>query len=438
MIGSFHRRAWVLLVSAAVGIGAWKLLPGTAVNRMAFITVARSFTDPPRQLAGQGTPESPWKLRAFKADLVPDSAQAPVLVALGNDRNGVFQSSPLAAVDLAVIFSNLKRLGVKKVASAALLAWDAPDPIGLLALEKSLVGFESLVMAAPLSRGAVAAVMPPAFRRASLALAAVHGNTSALPVVNRVPIPDLILGGETATAGFSLLESESPTLLSPLLARWEDRVILAFPLLTVLQRLNLPPTGVEVRLGEFLKLGPEGPLVAIDDYGRFAVPLKPMAAAAVISVEALIDGGDELLPKPVPGPVILVDERSAAEPATREFSQNLPAEVAAIAAGDGFAEAHEYPRLELKWEIGILAAVVIVLTVISGMAEIVWYFGILGLVWGSLAAQWFYLSRASCWLPGLPVLAVIFTALVVQWIARKTRPLALSPPNVVITRDGPT
>ena len=412
MTGPLHRQLRVLLISAAVALGAWWFFPGTGWDRAAFKAVVSGFVNPPLFVSGKGTRAAPWKVQAFSSDSKPDKRQAPVIVSLGDDLDGFFQNSPPAPIDLAVVLTNFQRLGAKKAATAVVLAWETPDPIGLAALEKSLDRFESLVMAAPLSRGAVASSMPPAFRRASIPLTGVQGDASALPVVNRIPLPGVVLGGASTTAGFSVLESESPAKFAPLLARWEDRVVFSFPLLAVLQRLNLPTAGIEVRLGEYLKLGPAGPLVPIDDYGRLSVPLKPISAFVEISAEAVIDGGDELFPKQAPDPVILRDDRTAAEPATRAFSKMLSATVAALASDEGLAHASIYPRLAWGWEIGILACVAALLAAFSGAAESARHVGAAALAGVILCAQWITLGMASVWLPGLPLLAAILAAVV--------------------------
>lgn len=434
MTSSIHRRLRLLLISAAA-LAVWIVAPGTGWDRAAFTTVAGSFVNPPLFVSGQGTRADPWKLRAFSPDSKLDRRNAPVIVALEDDPEGFFQSSPPAPIDLAVIFTNFHRLGAKKAASAAVLAWETPDPIGLAALEKSLARFDSLVMAAPLSRGAVASAMPRAFRRASIPLAAVRGDTSALPVVNRVPIPGVVLGGQNALAGFSVLEAEAADRFPSLLARWEDRVVLGFPLLTVLQRLDLPTDGVEVRLGEYLKLSPAGPTVPIDDYGRLAVPLKPIRGLAEISAEALIDGGDDLFPKQAPDPVILRDDRSAAEPATRAFSRNLSAVIAAIASDEGLAEVREYPRLAPVWEIEFLAVFVIVLTLLCRASDFTRRLGFLVVAGVCLSAQWIALGMASVWLPGLAALAAILAAIVA---ARLIREMAPVPAIEILPKPKPT
>ena len=422
MTDRFQRWLWVLLVSAAAALGAWQWFPGTFLDRSVFAAVASGSSNGALFISGKGNREEPWSLRTFSTDRKADKREAPVIVALGDDLKGFFQSSPPAPIDLAVIFTNFHRLGAKKAATAAVFAWEKPDPIGLAALEKSLTHFDSLVMAAPLSRGVVSSQMPPAFRRTSIAVEKIRGDASALPLVNRLPIQGIILGGETTLAGFSALESEPPSRFVPLLARWEDRVVFSFSLLTVFQRLDLPLDGVEVRLGEFLKLGPAGPIVPIDEAGRLALPLKPLSPYAEISAEALIDGGDDLFPKQAPDPVILRDDQTAAEPATREFSRNLSAVIAAIASNQGLSEAQEFPRLSQDWELGILAAVVGVLILLGGAADFVRNMGALVLAGMCGAAQWIGFGVASVWLPGVPMCVAIIAAMVVyKLLAGKSR-----------------
>ena len=338
------------------------------------------------------------------------------MVSLGDDVDGFFQASPHAPIDLAVLLKNFRRLGVKNVSTAAIMAWEAPDPIGLAALEMSLAGFDSLVMAAPLSRGPTASAMPLAFRQASIPLASVQGNTLALAVVNRIPVPGVILAAENATAGFSVIESEPVSAFPRLMACWEDRVVFSFSLLAALQRMNLSPTGLEIRLGEYLKLGPDGPLIAIDEYGRLAVPLASISTVKTISAESLIDGGDGLFPQPMLEPVLLRDDRTTAEPATQAFSHQLLPTLAAISSDKGLASSRAYPRLAMAWEIGILAVMVCGLTLFCGVVNFPRKTAAMSLVGVVGMAQWIWLEIASVWLPGLPLLGAILAAMVVSLV----------------------
>ena len=414
MNGSFQRRFWVFLASAAVAAGAWKTLPGSRLDRAAFTAIAGGFTNPPPFVEGQGSDAAPWKIWSPSAETQENPWPDPVVVSLGDDPEGFFQASPHAPIDLAVVLKNLQRLGVKHASTAAVLAWETPDPIGLAALETSLAGFDSLVMASPLSRGPVALAMPPAFRRASIPLASVQGDTLALPLVNRIPVPGVILAAQNSMAGFSVIESEPVSGFPALMARWEDRVVFSFSLLTVLQRLDLPPAGLEIRMGEYLKLGPDGPLIPIDGYGRLGVPQPSISPAAAITAESLIDGGDGLFPQQAPEPVILRDDRTGAEPATQAFSRQLLATLAALASEHGIASSHAFPRLAMAWEIGILAAVVCGLTLFCGMVKFPRKSAVLSLVCAVCLGQWIWLEIASVWLPGLPMLGAILVTMVVS------------------------
>jgi hypothetical protein len=409
----FYRRLGVLLVSAAAAFGLWQAMPGTELDRRVFTMVLKGFANPPFFVSGEGSHASPWQLRALSPVAKPDPEKAPVIVSLGDDPDGFFQSSPPAPIDLAVILSNFQRLGVKKAGVSAVLAWEIADVIGLAALEQALGRFESLTFAAPLSRAAVPAPILPGFRRASLPLDQVRGDVMDLPVVNRCPIPDVVLGGENALAGFSVLESEPAGELPFLVARWEDRAVFSYALLAVLQRLDLPPDGVEVRLGESIRLSQSGPVVPIDDHGRLSISLKPMAARAVIPAESLI-GGEGLLPEQGLEPVILRDDRSVAEPATRAFSRDLPAWVTAIASEAGLGPARPFPRLAKAWEWGVMSGMVLLLVRLCSLPEFARNLCGLVLIGVCVASQWVGLGMASVWLPGLPLSFAVLSALVVS------------------------
>ena len=429
MTGKLQRRLWILLGTVAAACGAWWLLPGTALDRLAFTAVARGFANPPLFVSGQGGHQSPWTLRTFAAAQRADAREAPVVVSLGDDREAFFQSSPPSPIDLAVVLTNFQRLGVKKAATAVVLAWDTPDPIGLTALDKALGRFDTLVMAAPLTRGAVGEPLPESFRAASVAMAAVTGDVSALPVVNRIPVPGVILGGKNVLAGFQTLDSEPAGKFAPLLARWDDRVVLAFPLLCTLQRLDLPPGALIIRAGEAIQLGPEGPIIPIDRFGRLAVPLHATAPRVEIPAEAVVDGADGLLPHDAPGPVVLRDDRSSAEPATRAYSAMLPALIAMLGSKQTLAPAHDYHRPPARYELTALLLAAFILTALGGLPPFARHTAYLTTLLACLAAQCVAAGTAGWWLPGLAAMAAVFSAwLISSWL---TIPAAAGRPATV-------
>lgn len=410
MNGTLHRRLRVFFGAAIISFICWKTVPGSSIDKVAFTSLVRGFANPPFFITGGGSHAAPWTLRTFATRNRIDSRQAPVIVSLGDDLEGFFQSSPPSPIDLAVIFNNFQRLGAKKAATAAVLAWDTPDPIGLMALDKAIARFDSLVMAAPLARGPTPEPIPPAFRNASIATGSVHGDTSLFPVVNRVPLSGIILGRENTLAGFQTLDSTPSRSFTQLIARWDDRFVFAFPLLVALQRFDFPVDGIEIRPGEYLKLSPSGPVIPLDRYGRLAVPVHPISPYAEFPAEALIDGGDDFLPKQAPEPVILRDDRSTAETATREFSKTLPSVISTISSDTALAPARDYPRIRPLFEIGFLLCIVLLITGLCGRPRFARNIAFLIAMGITVTAQCIAIGTAGIWLPGIPALAAIFAA----------------------------
>lgn len=410
MHASIHRRLLAVLLGGAAALAGWSLVPGTPLDKAAFTGVVRGFANPPFFIAGDGGRSAPWSLRTLSSRPVTDPARAPFVISIGDDPEGVFQSSPPAPIDLAVILSNLRRLGAERVAISSVMAWQAPDAIGLLALEAELRRFGSVLTASPLTRAPEGDPLPPAFREASLPLSSLHGVAAALPVVNRLPLRGTILGGDGAKAGFTELESEPEGGRLPLLARWDDRVVLAYPLLVVLERERLPLDGVEVRLGQYLRLSADGPVVPIDETGRLAAEAPRLPPLGSIAAESLIDGEDGLIPAGAVPPLVLRDDRTAADVPTRRFAGALAGAVAAIASDAGLAAPREFKRLPPRGELGLLAAVVM-LAVLAGMAagfkRAVVFFSLAAAI---MAAQWIAAGMGAVWLPGMAAMAALLMA----------------------------
>lgn len=396
------------LVAALAGLGTWHGLRVTGWERPVFTGVMGGFANPPLFVSGHGTFESPWALRT--AGIVPktERAKAPVVVSIGDDPEGVFQTAPPSPVDIAVVLKNLQRLGAKQAAVAAVLAWEKPDPVALKGLEIVLGDFQMVVHGTPLTRGTLPQKIPEAFARASLRTGAITGDVSKLPIINRVAVPDVIYAGEGALAGFTTLDSDGLKDRVSLLARWEeeDRVVLAFPLLAVLARFDLPVGGIKVRLGETLELGPGGPMVPIDAQGCLVLPPKQVPSRANVAAEALVLGEPGIFPEE-PGLIVLRDDQSWASGATKRFSQELASVMASIGSDAGLAPAVVYPRLEPRGE--MLLGVELLLILVAACAVRGWLRWIaFGLAAGvCVGGQWLAAGWFGVWLPGVPLLAAL-------------------------------
>jgi len=434
----------LLLVSAAAAWYAWLHLPSTPADRLLVKTVAAGTANPPFIIAGEGTRSAPWSLRVLAPYRKADPAHEPIVISLADDPQGIFQSSPPSPVDLAVVLKNLRRLGAADAAIAAILAWEQPDMIAIAALDQELSGFRSVVTAAALSRGATGSALPPSFRRGSISAAQIRGTVADLPAANRLSLPGVILGGDNALSGFTLLENDPDG--APMLARWDDRIVLAFPLVAVLAERGLSFEAVEVELGNFIKLGSAGPFIPIDKYGRISTVPGKLSNTKVFRAEALIDA-TEPLPILAGKAVLLRDDQSNAEAATRAFSKKIAPLVADISSGAGMSEEQILRRLPPEWEQIIWGTVVLALAFCSSRSRFARaiVFGLLAAV--ALIAHLIAATTASVWLPTLPILGCIAAAFVFSRLffrepahesvpAAKTAAAAASPAPIATAAAG--
>lgn len=283
------------------------------------------------------------------------------LLDVGDDPRQVFEASPPSAGDYAVILAQLQRHGHGQVALSAPLAWDELDPVASAALEAQLAAFHPALTAAALSRGISARPLPAALARAAVPLTSIRGETRLLPEVNRTTQPNILLGEQATLAGFSVLDSEDPPNFTgdtnqpgpPLLARWGDQAVLALPLLVVATRAGITPAQLSIELGGHIRLGPDGPVIPIDEFGRLAaapagVPAGRPALAAEALIEALVAEPDNAQPlAPVHPPVVVRDTRSTLagnERALTEHFSTLVARMEACPRPGAPIEFHRPPR----------------------------------------------------------------------------------------------
>lgn len=409
-----HRPLWVLLAALAASLACWKKIPGTPIDRETFEFTARSFFNPPWIVSGTGSHNDPWRLQTPPSKTEKKQRVSPTIIAIDDDPEGIFQSSPPSPLDVAVLLNNFHRLGEKKVALAAVIAWDIPDAIGLTALEKTLARFDTLTMAAPLGRGTSPEPMPDAFYRASIPLSNVTGDNSLIPLVNRIAIRGAVLGKAKSLAGFQTLDSQSDEGPMPLLARWDHRLVFAFPIIAGMQQLGLPIDGIKVHCGTSITLSPQGPILPIDAFGRLISDISKTAAPMPIPAAKLIDADADLLQREPHAPLIVLDARSTADLATLSFSEQAPLVASSIVSDAGTHQAFTCKRLDPPREIALLITLALILSATSALAIFPRNVMLLTIAATLIAAQFIAASLATTWLPGLAALASVAAAFIIS------------------------
>lgn len=407
------RRLLKLLPPSLTALLAWTLLPGTFLDRALLSISSRALANPPFFTTGGGTHGNPYALRTLRESYKTVPSISPTNITISDDAEKVFQSSPPSPVDFAIILKNLRRLGTDSVAITMPLAWTEPDLISLVALDQQLDAFPAPITSAPLSRNPIPTPLPPAFRRASIPISNIHGKTSALPIVNRIPIPDVILGNKTSLAGFTLLESETLTSYPHLIARWDDRVVFSVLLLAALDHFDKSIDSITIRLGEYISFGNDGPYLPIDAFGRLTTipPSIFQSNSSSIQAAELIDATDDLLIDDNIKPIIIRNKLSSADESTRTFSESIVPTMAILYDKNGTMLSRIFHRPPLIAELLLIASI---LSLIHGIGNIPSLSGRLPLTLLTLTIcilHFILVPTASTWPPTIPLLIAVLIAI---------------------------
>jgi hypothetical protein len=403
-----HLLKHILCVAAT--LITWAIFPGSSMDRILFSFTAGTFAEPPFFITGDGSREQPHTLRTLKRQGKASSNPLPD-IAITDDPERVFQSSPPSPVDFAIILKNLQRLGRESVAIGMPLAWPEPDVISLTALDQQLDSLTTAVTCAPLSRSPVPSPLPPAFRRASLPGSKIDGNIHNLPLVNRISLPDVILGNTTSLAGFTVLESEPDGGFPHLLARWDDRIVLAFPLLVAIADHKADPSEIEIRLGQYISLGNEGPYIPIDGFGRLT--FKPFSSDSEdsISAETLIDASEDLLAADRRRPILIRNTMSAADEATLRFSGSLVSTASILTDPSGTSIPKPFPRIPWLTELLLIASLISLIHGLSYHPKTAGRRTLAILAAFLIILHFVLIPITGSWLPTIPALVGVMAAI---------------------------
>jgi hypothetical protein len=199
------------------------------------------------------------------------------VVEFDDDPEHYFSASPPAAVDYAVVLDNLRRSNLAAVMISSNLAWSDADEYAVAALTKSAAQFPRVIFSAGLARLPQPADIPEAMLRASLPVAALRGDTSALPVVNRLAIDKTVMDGGSAWAGFSFIEGVMPSAEQmPLMARWGDRVVFSSVILLQLAERGLTMDGLDIEVGKNIRIADS--MYPIDEFGQIKMSVRSAKA----------------------------------------------------------------------------------------------------------------------------------------------------------------
>jgi hypothetical protein len=369
--------------------------------------------------SGLGTHSRPYVMCRFQEQ---GSTTPPFIVATGEDPEKIFDSNPLSPSDYAVLLDSMKNAGVEQVMIGSTLAWHQADPFALDALELVIAETKQCVTSAPVSRAAQADSMPPALVRASIPLSNVRGDVNSLTQVNRLAIPETVLGRENSRAGFSLIESETITAGKEyLLARWGERVIFSSALLAVCMREKIDPSLLEVEVGQSIFSPTTGHWWAIDEFGRTEVPGISLAEPDLLAPQLIRPESQDLSKLQMHFPPVHVLQQSGDD---GNIQRQVPL-LKTLYSAPRLLDRLTWHRLSPISECIVLVLIAILAVVIAacrGPIRIVCVLLLIG--WWTMTLLW-----GATWVPVSPMLLAALMALLLA--AKSPRlPAVISSPKL--------
>lgn len=199
------------------------------------------------------------------------------LIQVTDDPDRIFEHSPPSALDYAVMLESLHNRGFKDVILTTRMTWDQHPGLEAAGLSSRLALFEHSVIPLPVTRAATAQPLPAPLQRALIPFSQVSGNHRLIPLVNKVPLPTHSEGGEHTLAGFCQIENAPASEGNiQLLAHWQHQgLIPSVDLLAIMTAHDISPAELMIQCGKHIRLGKDGPVIPIDDYGQSPILVAP-------------------------------------------------------------------------------------------------------------------------------------------------------------------
>ena len=299
-----------------------------------------------------------WSLRTLEQTEAPDDWSLVEVPLVGE----LFDGKEPQPSEYAVLLAKLYQSGARELAFTQPLAWkDAPE-LELRALDSSLRPFEEILLPIDLSEVPQPVASPQWLENSLVSKDNLIGHASSLPVMNQITIPPSVSGQRGIAFAFPDfggrdLQYRAPERL-PLLTRWDGALLPSWSLSLAMRMEGVELQDLVVHPGRHLRLGVDGPVIPIDDFGRAKVDETELIAGELemLSAKRLFPLGEEDLPELNPGVVIVDVTRSDQE----EQSRRLVREARALLQFPRPGRAEVFHRLSFEWEIFLYVQIILV------------------------------------------------------------------------------
>ncbi|WP_377173837.1 hypothetical protein [Roseibacillus ishigakijimensis] len=274
----------------------------------------------------------------------------------------LFDEDEPSPSEMALILSKLHQAGVRDLALTAYLSWSQAEQLELLALESSLQPFETVLLPVAASEVPQPDDSPLWLADSLLSRENLRGDTSGLPLLNQVVAPPSLEVNPRIRFAFPDFGSRDFQYRRegrvPLLARWHEGFLPSWPLALAMRLEGVSAADLVIEPGRHLRLGADGPVIPLDDFGRARMEGNQPGAKEWPSIKAreLFPLGEVDLPQLTRRVVVLekLDERRAAR------SEELLAEARALLSFPRPGPQQVFARIGWQWEVFLFAEVLLV------------------------------------------------------------------------------
>ena len=348
-----------------------------------------------------------WSLRRLEEREKPprwDFVEVPLVSEL-------FDGKEPQPSEYAILLAKAHQAGVRELAFTRTLTWKEAPELELRALDSSLRPFGEVLVPIDLSEVPQPVPSPRFLQESLLTKAHVEGDVSSLPLMNQVAEPPSISGRLGLKFSFPDfggrdLQYRGPGRL-PVLTRWEEGFLPSWPLSLAMRMEGVSFDELMIEPGRCLRLGADGPVIPLDDFGRAKVDEERTEEVTLISAKTLFPLGEVDLPKLQSG-AVLVDSTS---PTQRAKSRRLVAEAWSLLRFPRPGKAELFKRLELGWEVFLYLQIVLVAFVALYLRPFSQLIALAVLCVGLLALVLGLLNWRGVWTPILPLVV----AMTVSW-----------------------
>jgi hypothetical protein len=342
-----------------------------------------------RSLEKREAPEIPWQL--VELPLAPE----------------LFDGEQPQPAEYAILLSKLHQAGTREIAFTSELSWEEAPEIELVALDSALRPFQKILLPLPLSEVPQPDARPAWLRSSLIPRSSVVGDSSSLPIVNDVTFPPAVSAGEEITFAFTDfggrdLEFRSSQRL-PLVTRWEEDFLASWSLRLAMEVAGVEPSDLVIEPGRSLRLGTEGPVIPIDDFGRAKLPKTEDLAATpeMVSAKVLFPLSEGDLPEISDRANLIasIDQKAAAR------SERLWREARSLLAFPTPGRAEHFRRLGRGWELLLFLEIALVGIFALHVRSLGQLLGLLALCGGLAFLVLGLLTWKGIWTPILPLVA---------------------------------